>query len=340
MSKIRVGISGATGYTGIELMKILKKHSGVEIVYLTSENQAGKKVEEVEPSMTDFYGYEYISVKDDSVYNNIDAVFLALPHEVSAEITPKYLKKNIKVIDLSASYRIKDIKIFEKFYKFNHPSPDIIEKSVYGLPEIYYEKIKNADIIANPGCYPTSILLPLIPLYSGGFINNNNIIIDSKSGFSGRGRKTDIPGIFYEMNENFYAYNIGNHRHTPEINQELSLAAKKDIKVTFTPHILPIDRGILSTIYIKSEKDISIDILDYLTKFYSNKHFIKIFKNCLPQLKWVAKTNENHIGCSYDKNTNYLIIISTIDNLIKGASGQAVQNFNIMFGFNETEALL
>ncbi len=340
MKKLKVGVCGASGYAGLELLNILKKHPDVEVSYITSESHENVKVRDFEPSLIDYHDYAYLSMKDDSIYNNIDAVFLALPHEASAISAPKYLKNGVKVIDLSAAFRIKDIKTFEKTYKFTHPSPELIPEAVYGLTEIYRESIRNARLIANPGCYPTSALIPLIPLLKKKIIKPENIIIDSKSGFTGRGRKADIPSVFSELNENFYAYGIGTHRHKPEILQELNFAWGNNVAAAFTPHIMPIDRGILSTIYIHSDKNIIENVLETLIKFYQNEQFIKVFKNTLPQMKWVAHTNYNYIGAAYDSDSRNLIIVSVIDNLVKGAAGSAVQNFNVMSGIEETEGLI
>jgi N-acetyl-gamma-glutamyl-phosphate reductase len=340
MKKIKVGVNGASGYAGIELLTLLQKHSSVEVVYLTSEAQENKKVRDFEPSLVNYHNYTYTSMKDESIYKGLDAVFLSLPHEASAVAAPKYIKNNVRVIDLSAAYRIKDLKVFEKYYKFSHPHADYVAKAVFGLTEIYRDEIKKAELVANPGCYPSSVLLPLMPLYKKGLIQNSSIIVDSKSSPTGRGRKTDIAGLFYEMNQNHYAYGIGEHRHKPEMVQELSLAAGKDIKLTFTPHIIPVDRGIYSTIYIDSPEDITKPVLDALKDFYKDEPFIKIFDTVLPQLKWVSHTNACYIGAGYDQDNQKLVIVSTIDNLIKGAAGQAIQNMNVMFGFHETDGLL
>ncbi|OHD62178.1 MAG: N-acetyl-gamma-glutamyl-phosphate reductase [Spirochaetes bacterium GWF1_49_6] len=340
MDKVKVGICGATGYSGMELLKLIERHRYAEVVFLTSESKAGTTVLAGEPSLTGYLDRTFLSSEDPSIYGKADIVFLCLPHEASAKAAPKFLDAGAKVIDLSAAYRIEDIVLFENIYKFTHPSPELINGAVYGLSEIYTEQIRRAKLIANPGCYPTGILLPLIPLLKDGTIKSDNFIADSKSGLSGAGRKSVSERMFVEMNENFYAYNIGTHRHRPEIAQELSKAAGKPVKITFTPHVLPIDRGILSTIYVASDTDIKDQALDKLEDFYRDMPFVKVYRDTLPQLKWAAYTNYDLIGAQYDKETGYLVIVSVIDNLIKGAAGQALHNMNLMSGFSETEGLI
>ncbi|OHD55822.1 MAG: N-acetyl-gamma-glutamyl-phosphate reductase [Spirochaetes bacterium GWF1_51_8] len=340
MDRIKIGVCGATGYSGIELLKLLKRHSYADVVFLTSETKAGKTVLEGEPSLTDYHGMKFLSAEDPSIYGIADAVFLCLPHEASAETAPKFLDKGAKVIDLSAAYRIEDTGLFEKVYKFSHPSPGLIRTAVYGLPEIYPEEVKKAALVANPGCYPTCVLMPVMPLLKDKTITADNIIADCKSGISGAGRKAVVERMYPEINENLYAYNIGTHRHRPEIAQELSKSAGKPVKVTFIPHVAPMDRGILSTIYIQGGEGIRDKVLDKLESFYHGKPFVKIYRDVLPQVKWATYTNKVLIGAQYDGETGYLVIVSAIDNLIKGAAGQALQNMNLMFGIPETEGLI
>lgn len=340
MKTIKVGVCGATGYSGIELIKLIDRHPFVEIKYLTSESGADKTVEETVPGLVNHHHRKYKSIEDDSIYKDVDAVFFCLPHQPSAVSAKRFLDSGIKVIDLSAAYRIKDKDVFEDHYSFTHPYPELLEQAVYGLSEIYGEQICDAKLVANPGCYPTSVLLPLIPLLKEGVIDQTDFIADSKSGFSGRGKKIDRDGLFVEMNENMYAYGLNKHRHTPEMVQELNNASGKDISLMFSPQVIPIDRGIYSTIYIKSDTNRKKEILDYLSRFYEKSAFVKILPNMLPKLKWVAHTNEVHIGADYNPSAEYLIIVSAIDNLVKGASGQALQNLNLMFGFAEKEGLV
>jgi N-acetyl-gamma-glutamyl-phosphate reductase len=340
MDKVRVGICGATGYSGMELLKLLERHRRTEIVFLTSETKAGTGVLAGEPSLVGYRDMKFVSTEDPSIYGTADVVFLCLPHEASAKAAPEFLEKGAKVIDLSAAYRIEDNALFEDVYKFTHPSPGLVSRAVYGLTEIYAEQIKNANLIANPGCYPTGILLALMPLLKDGTIKSDNFIADSKSGISGAGRKAVVERMFAEVNQNFYAYNIGVHRHRPEIAQELSKAAGRPVKITFAPHVIPIDRGILSTIYIASDNNIKDKVLGRLEEFYRGMPFVKVYRDTLPQLKWAANTNYCLIGAQYDPETGMLVVISVIDNLIKGAAGQALQNMNLMFGFPETEGLI
>lgn len=341
MKKIRVGVCGATGYAGSELLRILARHPQVEVKFITSESQSGKSVASFEPALSDYRDHKYVSIQDPNIYSDgADVVFLSLPHEASAEAAGKFLKHGIKVIDLSAAFRIRDLGIFESTYKFKHPSPELIENAVYGLPEVYREEIKKAQLVANPGCYPTSVILPLFPLLKNGVVRPDSVIADSKSGFTGRGRKIDLPGVFSEMNENLYAYSIGTHRHRPEIHQELVKAYGRDLKLTFTPHIVSIDRGILSTIYIYSRENIASMVLDNLATAYRDEPFVKIYRDTLPQMKWAAHTNTCMIGAAYDAGSENLVIVSAIDNLVKGAAGAAVQCMNLMTGIEETTALV
>jgi len=338
MKHYRVGICGGSGYTGIELLKWLRHHPAFEVGFVTSESQAGKPIGTCEPYLFDYADMVYTSI-DEIRPQDVDLVFLALPHEVSASVTPRFLEASVKVIDLSAAYRLKDQQVFEKAYGFSHPSFDLTRRAVYGLPEIDRTPIHQTSLVANPGCYPTSILLPLIPLLHEGLIQSDTIIADSKSGFSGRGRKTDIPGLFSEMNENFYAYSLGSHRHQPEISQEIAHHGGRPYHVVFTPHILPIDRGILSTVYIPFETNPTEEVYRAWEKWYTSSPFVRILRGKPPQIKWVQHTNEIHMSFTYLPEQKIGIVVSTLDNLVKGASGQAIQNANIMLGLPETTGL-
>ncbi|QJR22142.1 N-acetyl-gamma-glutamyl-phosphate reductase [Brevinematales bacterium NS] len=340
MKRFRIGVCGGSGYTGIELLRWLKQHPAFEVVFVTSESQAGKTIGSCEPYLFEYTDMVYVSLEAESNFRDVDLVFLALPHEASAAITPRFLQAGIKVVDLSAAYRIKDKTVFEKAYGFAHPSFDLVSEAVYGLPELRREMVAKARLVANPGCYPTSILLPVLPLLEAGLVKEGPVIADSKSGFSGRGRKTDIPGLFSEMNENFYAYSVGNHRHQPEIAQEVSFSAKREISVIFTPHILPLDRGILSTIYIPFDRDPTKEVYAVWQKSYEKAPFVRILQGRFPQLKWVQHTNEVHMAFTYLASQKMGVIVSTIDNLVKGASGQAIQNANLMMGLPETTGLI
>jgi N-acetyl-gamma-glutamyl-phosphate reductase len=337
---INVSVIGANGYTGLELMCILAGHKSVCVKHLVSRSNAGHAVCEFYPNLYPYEGKVFEDLNIDAIVSDSDVVFTALPHAASAEICKKFYEKGVKVIDLSADFRYKDISVYEKWYG-PHPDPEMNKKAVYGLPEIYREKIKAAPVIGNPGCYTTCSILPLYPLLKEKLINPDTVVIDAKSGTSGAGRKAESSLLFCEVNENFKAYSLTNHRHTSEIEQELSIAAGKDIMLSFNPHLLPVQRGILCTIYCDVSRDISGEtVYEAYKKYYGKEPFVIINKEgVLPELKHVRHTNYISIGYAVDKRLNKLIIVSVIDNITKGASGQAVQNMNIMFGINEKEGL-
>jgi len=352
MQKLKVSIIGSTGYTGKELIKILLNHKEVKLVHLTSTTYVGKNINKIFPEFLNKLDKELINLDLELISQNSDLVFTALPHTVSMDVVPELLKRGIKIVDLSADYRIKDSAVYQEWYekKHNQISKGLLSEAVYGLPEIYLDKIKDALLLANPGCYPTSIILGIAPLLKYHFVEPEGIIIDSKSGTSGAGRKLSLGLHFAECNENFKAYMIVKHNHIPEIEQELSFVyfgadnkeQTKGIKVSFTPHLLPINRGILSTCYLslKSSKK-EEEILKIYQKFYQNAPFMRIFEPPnLPEIKFVTGTNYCDIGFTIDERVNKIKVISVIDNLLKGAAGQAVQNMNIMSGFSETEGLI
>ncbi|MDR3281529.1 MAG: N-acetyl-gamma-glutamyl-phosphate reductase [Endomicrobium sp.] len=339
---IRVGIVGITGYTGEELLKILSNHSDVHITGLYGRSSSRDR------SLKDIYSYfSHLDLKIEGfdvkkVVNRSDVVFLALPHAVSFEIVAPILDAGVKVIDLSADFRLSAPKIYEKWYNVEHTAKEYISDAVYGLSELNADKIKQASLVANPGCYPTSIILGCAPAVTNKLVDLNGIVIDSKSGISGGGRKKSQE-YFSSEHPNFKAYKIaGEHRHIPEIEQELSNLSGESIKVSFTPHIIPIERGMLSTIYLSMLEQVSTAfIIEAYRKFYSGKQFIKILnKGIVSGVKDVLNTNYCAIGIKVDKRTNKLMVVSVIDNLVKGASGQAVQNMNIMFGLSESTGLL
>ncbi|MCC0699723.1 N-acetyl-gamma-glutamyl-phosphate reductase [Clostridioides sp. ZZV15-6383] len=336
MSKIKAGIIGATGYVGVELLRLLINHDKVEVTAIGSNSYVGKDIVDIYPSIG--YKNSMICIENEKVIDMCDVVFTALPHGVSEKLAIKAIESKKKVIDLGADFRIKDEETYNKWYGVSFIDEILHKKAVYGLSEIYKDDIKDADIIANPGCYPTSISLPLIPLLSSKLIKNN-IIIDSKSGLTGAGRELSISSHFTEVNENITAYKIGKHRHTPEIEQNLSEAYKEKVKVVFTPNLIPVNRGILSTIYCMKEDNISIDCIHKkLTDYYENKEFIEVLPlDKVASLKNVKFSNKCVI--SLHENEDTLIICSAIDNMIKGAAGQAIQNMNIMFGIDETTGL-
>ena len=339
---IKTAIAGASGYAGIELVKLISNHPAVQLVSITSNTYKGKALTDIFPGMKGFENLVFEDLTPDALAGRrIDAIFLALPHKVSMQYVPKLIEAGIKVIDLSADYRFSDPDLYEAAYQ-RHTSKHLLAESVYGLSEIYTNEIKNSSLTGNPGCYPTSILLPLIPLIREKLILTDNIICDSKSGVSGAGRSLSLSTHFCEVNESFNAYKIGSHRHTPEINEILSLNSHSgNISITFVPHLVPITRGMLSTIYAETRNGVSEDRIRNIYDSYYGKHFfINILEpKAYPSVSHVRGTNRCDIGFYHDTDTNRLIIVSAIDNLLKGAAGQAVQNMNLMFGLKDTTGL-
>ena len=336
---INVGIVGVTGYTGQELFKILIKHPKVKISGLFSRSSYGKSAKDLFPESASKLDLVCLKPELENISGKCDLVFLALPHTSSMGLASQLIKAGIKVIDLSADYRLKDIKTYLKFYAVKHIDPKGVNKAVYGLPELYREKIKSAQLIANPGCYPTAALLSLAPLLASKLVDLTSIIIDAKSGISGAGKKLAEGPLSEEALEDFKAYKVGVHQHTPEIDQELTKLSGRRVNVVFVPHLLPIKRGILETVYLKKNKKARGKNLTVLYKnFYRKEPFVRIKdEGLMPRIKDVVNTNFCDIGikdCG-DK----IIVISVIDNLIKGASGQAVQNMNIICGFPESLGL-
>ncbi|TVQ50193.1 MAG: N-acetyl-gamma-glutamyl-phosphate reductase [Saprospirales bacterium] len=339
MSNKKVAIIGATGYTGSELIRFLHHHPEAEVSLITSESRKGEKLSDVHPffnGFTDQLLHPASAIEDHSV----DIAFLALPHGVSMEYVKKFKDLKIPIIDLSGDFRLETPEIYEKWYNKKHTYTAGFEKAVYGLPELYRSEIPSAEIIANPGCYPTSVILALAPLVKEGWLDTDFIIADSKSGVTGAGIKASAVNQFSGVNDNFKAYAIKTHRHSAEIGEKLSLVSGKDLKVQFTPHLIPVDRGILSTVYGKSKNPgISEQSLrELFESFYKGEPFVKI-GDTAPTLKEVRGTNFCKIFCTYDQNTGNIIIISVIDNLVKGAAGQAIQNMNLLFGWDETSGL-
>ncbi|MEG0371938.1 MAG: N-acetyl-gamma-glutamyl-phosphate reductase [Clostridium sp.] len=332
---IKVGIVGATGYAGQQLYYILNSHKDVEIVFISAHSNAGEYISELYGNYSNVIQHKCIGM-DESIerLNEIDVIFLALPHGSAFELVEKAYNLGVRVIDLGADYRIDDVGTYEEWYNVKHKNPEIIKHSVYGLCEINREKIKNAKIIANPGCYPTASILGLYPLLKNDIIDQKKIIIDAASGTSGAGRSANIPNLFCEVNENFKAYGVGVHRHTPEIEQELSKASEGAL-ISFTPHLVPMNRGILATSYGFLKKNVTHEeIKEIYNKEYKNEKFIRILEN-MPETRWTRGSNFCDISFKIDQRTNRIIVVSAIDNLIKGAAGQAVQNMNIIFGINE-----
>jgi len=331
-----VAILGATGYTAVELIKILLRHPHAEITALTSREDT-RPVCQVHPSLTGKIDLPLESLTPQAIAQRAKCVFCCLPHTASAKVVPEILKNGTKVIDLGADYRLNSAEVFETWYGEKHPDSARLGKVPYGIPELYREKIVHADLVANPGCYPTSVILPLVPLLQADWIEPADIIIDSKSGVSGAGRQPRLNTLYPECNESISAYGIGTHRHLPEMEQILSERSGKAVQVIFTPHLTPMDRGILSVIYAKPAKPTGQEaLLSVLRDYYRDEPFVQVVEH-LPATKDVSGTNYCHITVRVSGGR--VIVLSVIDNLLKGASGVAVQNFNLMFGYAETTAL-
>lgn len=338
---LKVAICGGSGYTGAELLRILAFHPEVEVTVVTSEKSSGKRVTDLFPHLYRYDHLKYEPLRREEVFLKADIFFMALPHGTSQEAVDFLVSKGKRVIDLSADYRLRDAEVYEKWYKTPHRFRKTLSKAVYGLPEVYRKKIARSKLIANPGCYPTGAIIGLYPALKNNIIDINSIVIDSKSGTSGAGRQADTSFSFCEINEGFKAYGVTTHRHTPEIEQELSAIAKKEIKVNFTPHLVPIDRGIITTIYARLIRSIEVEkIHELYQRFYKMEPFVRILDlGRFPNAKNIRGTNLCEIGIALNKRTETLIIVTAIDNLVKGASGQAVQNMNIMMSLPETMAL-
>lgn len=337
---IRVAVYGGSGYTGQELLRLLVGHPEATVVAATSRRFAGVPVAEVYPALSGLTDLVYTDASPEEVAGKADFIFLALPHGVSMEFAPVFTRAGRKVVDLSADFRLRDAALYEAWYG-RHTSPGTLGEAVYGLPELYRERIRKTGLVANPGCYPTSIILGLAPLLSSRWIDPSSVIADSKSGVSGAGREPQIASLYCEVAGGFKAYKVGGHRHTPEIEQELSLLAEKELRISFTPHLLPVKRGILSTIYATLAREATAqEAADLYREFYRDEPFVRICRSGqFPNLSSVVGSNYCDIGVTVDKRTGRIIVVAAIDNLIKGASGQAIQNMNIMSGFREETGL-
>jgi N-acetyl-gamma-glutamyl-phosphate reductase len=335
---VRVGILGASGYSALELMKLLLRHPHAEITALTTRQTDAKHLGEVHPVLAGRLDLRLDNLSPSQVAERADCVFCCLPHGASAAAVAELLPRGKKVIDLSADYRLNDPAEYAKWYGAPHPDPERMATTIYGLPELYRDQIKQAALVANPGCYPTSAILALAPLLRAGAVSPDGIVIDSKSGVSGAGREPKAHLHFPEANESVSAYGVGTHRHMPEIDQVLSDVAGGAVRVVFTPHLMPMDRGILTTCYVRPTREIGDDaLIGMLQEFYANEPFVRVSK-LLPNTKHVAHTNYCDISARNVRGR--VVVISAIDNLVKGASGAAVQNFNVMHGFEESMALL
>ena len=345
MKTKQVAVIGASGYSGEELVRLLLNHPHAELVAVTSRQNAGQTLAQIFPKFASHPKSKMLRFVEPNVKilaKQVDIIFLALPHGVAAEYAVPLLNAGCIVIDLSADFRLKSAEVYKEFYAHDHPAPELLKKSVYGLPEIYREQIKKSLLVASPGCYPTSILLPTIPLLKSGLIKSTGIIADSLSGVSGAGRKIEGEYLFVECNESVRPYGVPKHRHLSEIEQELSIAAKTKVTIQFTPHLIPINRGILTTLYLEPKEKLSDEkISACYKKFYGYEPFVRLLegKN-LPDTKNVEGTNVIEIAWRLDMRTGRLIVMSAEDNLTKGASGQAVQSMNIICGFPETAGLV
>jgi len=338
---INVAVVGATGYVGAELVRILSGHPQIELNILTSRQFAGVKFDEVYPAMAGRVGLVCEELAVEKICDRAEFVFTALPHQLPMTVVPEFIKGGLRVVDLSADFRFNEAAVYESAYQ-PHTAKDLLDKTVYGLSEIYFERIRSAVLIGNPGCYPTSTLLPLIPLAKQGLLDLNSLIVDSKSGVSGAGRSLSMTSHFCEVNESFKAYKVAGHRHNPEMDAILSREVNRQVHLTFVPHLVPMSRGMLTTIYANTVKGLQAeDIRNCLSAAYADCTFIRLCaQGRVPDTLHVKGTNYCDIGFQLDKRTNRLIIISAIDNLVKGAAGQAVQNMNIMLGLDESMGLL
>ena len=338
--KTRIGIIGGTGYTGVELLRLLLLHPEVEVTAITSQKYAGLPIDQVFPSLTGRLQLKCEELSVEQIAGKVDFIFAAVPHKTAMETVPLFFRMGKRVVDLSADFRLRDPAVYERWYQ-KHTCPELLPESVYGLPELHREKIRKAGIIGNPGCYPTGALIPLVPLVKQGVISPEEIIIDSKSGVSGAGRDIVLGSLFCEVNEGVKAYKIYDHRHLPEIDQELSLLIQKRVGVTFVPHLIPMDRGILSTLYVRfTQKRKAEEVLNVLGEYYRKEPFVRVYpKGKLPNTKDVRGSNYCDIGLNVHESGERAVVVSAIDNVVKGASGQAIQNMNIMLGYPETMGL-
>lgn len=338
---LRAAIVGASGYTGGELARLLCSHPSVDITIATSRQYEGQNLAQIYPHLRDKVDVVCQNLTAQEIAEQADFIFCAVPHKTAMDIVPAFLQQDKKVVDLSADFRLKDVAVYEKWYQ-PHSAADLLAEAVYGLPEIYRDEIRQARLVANPGCYPTSITLGLAPLLKTGLIATNSIIIDSKSGTSGAGRAAQVGTLFCEVTDGFRPYKVGGtHRHIPEIEQNLSELSGSSLQVSFTPHLLPISRGILSTIYVNLVDKPGIEELHALyQQMYEEEYFVRILApGSVPATQQVRGSNYCDISLSLDARTGRLIIVSAIDNIVKGASGQAVQNMNLMCGFSENAGL-
>ena len=338
--KIRVAVVGGTGYTGFELVTLLQQHPKVELTEITSQSYAGRPISEVFPALQGVCSLICTSMDLESLMQKADCVFVALPHKTAMEVVAPLVRAGKRVVDLSADFRFRDPELYEEWYQ-EHTARDLLAEAVYGLPELHGDKIRRANLVGNPGCYPTGVILLAAPLVKAGVVEPESLIADCKSGVSGAGRTPNLTTHFCEANEGFKAYKVAEHRHTPEIEQELSIIAGKPIKIVFTPHLVPMSRGILTTLYANLSKSVTDEEISGLYReAYERAPFVRVLQSGqLPSTLYVRGTNYCDMGWRLEGRTGRIIAISAIDNLTRGASGQAICNMNLMFGFAEDEGL-
>ena len=338
---IKVGIIGATGYAGGELVRILMGHKEAEIVWYGSRSYIDQKYADVYRNMFQIVDAKCMDDNIEALADQVDVIFTATPQGFLASVINENILGKTKIVDLSADFRIKDVKVYEKWYGIEHKSPQFIEEAVYGLCEVNRDKVKGARLIANPGCYTTCSILTAYPLAKEGIIDMRTLIVDAKSGTSGAGRGAKVPNLFCEVNENMKAYGVASHRHTPEIEEQLGYASGENVTISFTPHLVPMNRGILATEYATLKKDVTgEEVKAIYDKYYADEKFVRVLgEGVCPETKWVEGSNYVDIGFKLDPRTNRIVMMGAIDNLVKGAAGQAVQNMNLLFGLPESEGL-
>ena len=338
---IKVGIIGATGYAGGELVRILMGHKEAEIVWYGSRSYIDQKYADVYRNMFQIVDAKCMDDNIEALADQVDVIFTATPQGFLASVINENILGKTKIVDLSADFRIKDVKVYEKWYGIEHKSPQFIEEAVYGLCEVNRDKVKGARLIANPGCYTTCSILTAYPLATEGIIDMRTLIVDAKSGTSGAGRGAKVPNLFCEVNENMKAYGVASHRHTPEIEEQLGYASGENVTISFTPHLVPMNRGILATEYATLKKDVTgEEVKAIYDKYYADEKFVRVLgEGVCPETKWVEGSNYVDIGFKLDPRTNRIVMMGAIDNLVKGAAGQAVQNMNLLFGLPESEGL-
>ena len=338
---IKVGIIGATGYAGGELVRILMGHKEAEIVWYGSRSYIDQKYADVYRNMFQIVDAKCMDDNIEALADQVDVIFTATPQGFLASVINENILGKTKIVDLSADFRINDVKVYEKWYGIEHKSPQFIEEAVYGLCEVNRDKVKGARLIANPGCYTTCSILTAYPLAKEGIIDMRTLIVDAKSGTSGAGRGAKVPNLFCEVNENMKAYGVASHRHTPEIEEQLGYASGENVTISFTPHLVPMNRGILATEYATLKKDVTgEEVKAIYDKYYADEKFVRVLgEGVCPETKWVEGSNYVDIGFKLDPRTNRIVMMGAIDNLVKGAAGQAVQNMNLLFGLPESEGL-